>query len=134
MIYDNDLMLSDNQSLINSTGTYDSTNVINSGADGDTYSDPMFLFIKMGTAAVGAGASLAINLLTDDDSAFGSAKTIPVLAATGVASLTKNVELVKMRMPLGMQQYKKLQYVISGAALTAGTITAALVDEVPTNY
>lgn len=134
MIYDQETMFSDNQSLIQSAGTYDSTNTIDSGADGDTYSDPMFLFIKMGTAGVGSGASLAVNLLTDDDVAFGSPKTIPILAATGVANLTKNVELVKMRLPLGMQRYKKLQYTISGAALTAGTVTAALVPEVPTNY
>ncbi|WP_196606771.1 Bbp16 family capsid cement protein [Pectinatus frisingensis] len=134
MIYDNELMFSDNQSLVEAVGTYDSTNVIDSGADGDTYSDPMFLFIKMGTAAVGTGASIAVNLLTDDDAAFGSATTIPILAATGVANLTQNAELTKMRLPLGMKQYKKLQYVISGAALTAGTITSALVPEVPTNY
>jgi hypothetical protein len=134
MIFDQETMYSDVQALTNSAGTYDSTNTIDAGADGDTYTNPMFLFVKLGAAAVGSGASMAINLLTDDDVAFGSPKTIPLITATAVASLTKNAVLVKERLPLGIQRYSKLQYIISGAALTAGTVTAAIVPEVPTNF
>jgi hypothetical protein len=57
-----------------------------------------------------------------------------LITATAVASLTKNAVLVKERLPLGIQRYSKLQYIISGAALTAGTVTAAIVPEVPTNF
>lgn len=134
MIYDVQNLYSDNQSLAESAGTYDSSNVIDKVAAGDIYSDPPFVVVKIGTACAGTGASLAVNLLTDSDPAFGRATTIPLVSTTGAANLTAGAELAKVRLPLGMKEYSKLQYVISGAALTAGTVTAAIVPQVDTNY
>jgi len=133
MIWDVDNLYSDAQSMIVSTGTTNSTNTINQQADGDCYEDPPFIRIQVGTAFIGSGATIAINLVTDDDSAFGSSTTIPLVAATSVSSYSEGAVIYNGRLPLGLQQYHKLQYVVATAALTAGTITAGLVDEVDTN-
>lgn len=113
------------------TATADSTNTIDQLKAGDAYSS-MWLRIKTDTAFAG-GTSLAVNLLTADDTAFSTnLTTIPILAATAVASLTADTLLAEIRIPLGMRRYHKLNYVVVGT-MTAGTINSELVTDVPTN-
>jgi hypothetical protein len=123
---------SDAQALT-STGNTDSTNTIDQLADGDTFEAP-FIRVKVNTTFTSGGsATLAVNLITDDDVAFGSPKTFPLVAATAVASLTAGTVLYQGRLPIGMQHYHKLQYVIGTAAMTAGKVDAFLTEAVPTN-
>jgi hypothetical protein len=113
------------------TATADSTNTIDQLKAGDAYSS-MWLRVRAETAFAG-GTSLAINLLTADDTAFSvNLVTYPVLATTVLASLTGDTVLAQFRIPPGMRRYHKLNYVVVGT-MTAGTINAELVTDVPTN-
>ncbi len=128
-------LYSDAQSFASvSTGNTDSTNVINQLAAGDAYVDPAFLRIQVGTAFTSGGsATIAINLLTADNSSFTNATTFPIVPETAYTAFTAGKVLYQGRMPLGMKQYHKLVYVIGTAGTTAGTVTAGLRAEVPTN-
>ena len=113
------------------TVTADSTNTIDQTKAGDTYSS-MWLRVRAETVFTG-GTSLAINLLTADDTAFSvNLNTIPVLATTVVASLAGDTVLCEFRLPMGMRRYHKLNYVVVGT-MTGGTINAELVTDIPTN-
>ena len=118
---------------ITTLGNTDSTNVIDQLAAGDTFEAP-FIRLKVNTAfATSAGGTLAINLLTDDAAGFGTATTFPLVPATAVSGLTLNRVLYQGRMPIGMKQYHKLQYVVGTGAMTAGKVDAFLTDVVATN-
>jgi len=124
------------QSLVQGTGTYYSTNVVDHVGFGDDYNQP-WLNISIGTAFVGAGATLAINLLTDYNATFtGAPVTIPLGTFT-MAQLqtagTAGTPLVKLQYPQGMHEFREIQYVITGAAITAGTLNCYDTIDVATN-
>lgn len=132
MIRDVQTIYSDAQAVTD-VGTTDSTNTIDQLAAGDTYV-PQFLRVRVNTAFTSGGSgTLAVNLVTDDASNFGSATTIPLVAATAVASLIANKVLFQGRLPIGIKRYRKLQYVVGTAAMTAGKIDAEEVIDIPTN-
>lgn len=132
MIRDVQTIYSDAQA-ITSVGNTDSTNTIDQLAAGDTYVQ-QFLRVRVNTAFTSGGsATLAVNLVTDDDPAFGSATTIPLVTATPVGSLTAKKVLFQGRLPIGIKRYRKLVYVVGTAAMTAGKIDAEEVIDIPTN-
>jgi len=132
MILDSQLIYSDAQA-ITSVGNTDSTNIIDQLSAGDAY-ESMFITIQVETAFTSAGAgTLAVNLLIDSDVAFGTATTVPLVAATALANLTDGKVLFKGRVPFGMKRYRKLQYVVGTAAMTGGKIDAMEVTDVQTN-
>jgi hypothetical protein len=113
------------------TVTADSTNIIDQIAKGDAY-ESLWLRARVETAFAG-GTSLAISLVTADDVGFTTNVTaFPVLAATVTASLTGDTVLVQQRLPQGMRRYSKMVYTVVGT-MTAGTINAQLVTDIPTN-
>ena len=132
MIRDVQTIYSDAQAVTNVGNTY-STNTIDQLAAGDTYV-PQFLRVRVNTAFTSGGAgTLAVNLVTDDDSGFGTATTIPLVGATALAALTAGKVLFQGRLPIGIKRYRKLQYVVGTAAMTAGKIDAEEVIDIPTN-
>ena len=114
-------------------GNNDSTNVIDQLAAGDAGKPPCLNIEITTTATSGGGATLAINLLTDSVSGFGSAVTIPLVAATAVANLTAGKVLYNGYLPQGLKRYCKLQYVVGTAVFTAGVINAIPVVDPQTN-
>jgi hypothetical protein len=124
---------SDAQALT-STGNTDSTNIINQLAAGDTFDAP-FIRLKVNTTFTSGGSgTLAANLITDSDPAFGVAPvTYPLFSTTALTSLTAGKVLYQGRLPIGMKQYHKVQWVVGTAAMTAGKVDAFLTDAVPTN-
>ena len=110
------------------TVTADSTNTINQLADNQAYKE-QWLDVRV-TELFAGGTSVAIDLVYDDDSAFGSAVTMEVIPATVVASLTLGAVLYRQRLPQGFLQHSKLVFTVVGTP-TAGTIKGQLVPDVP---
>lgn len=114
------------------TATADSTNIIDHRAKGYAY-ESLWLRVRVDTAFAG-GTSLAVSLVTADDSSFSTnAITFPVLAATVTASLTADTVLVQQRLPQGMRRYSKVVYTVVGTMTGGGSLDAELVTDIPTN-
>lgn len=119
--------------VLTSTGNTDSTNVIDQLAAGDTYV-PNFVRISVNAAFTSGGAAtLGVSLLTDDDPAFGTATTFPLVSTAALSALTTGAVLYQGRLPLGMKRYRKLVYAVGVAAMTAGKVDAVEVMDIATN-
>lgn len=113
------------------TATADSTNTIDHLEKGDAYVSS-WLRLRVDTAFAG-GTSIAVNLVTADNSTFSTnVTTFPVLAATALTGLTADTVVYQARLPMGMRRYSKLTYTVVGT-MTGGTIDADLVTDIPTN-
>ncbi len=128
MIIDKELVFSENQSIAHAAGSFDST-VLDAIADGGVY-DNVWLFLKISTAVVGSGASVEFALHTSNDG-FGSDDDVLFsTGALGVADLTADTVIARVRVPLGLKQDIKMVYTVSGATTTAGSVYAAFVPDV----
>lgn len=110
------------------TVTADSTNTIDKLADGDALAGAeLYLVISVNTSftAVGAG-TLQFQLLTDDDVAFGSPRTLWDSGAIGKATLVAGYYVARVKLPVGMQRYTKLVYTVATGPMTAGKVDAYL--------
>jgi len=135
MLIDNELIFSNDQSLIHAVGSFDSTNSVDAVVDGGPYKG-LWLFVKITTEvdSSGDGASVAVALHTSNDG-FGSDDDILFSSgAIAEANLTANTVIVKAPVPLGLKQDIKLVYTVSGEAVTAGSVYAALVADVDNSF
>lgn len=98
-----------------------STNYIKTKGDG-LYSD-IFLDVSVNTAFAG-GTSLQIDLQTDDNTSFSSAKTL-MSVVVAVADLTQYAKLFLGQLPTGVESYIRLYYTPTGT-FTAGKLDASL--------
>lgn len=131
MILDSQTRFSDAQSIAAAAGTVASTNYYDTGAAADVgIGQEEYLVISVGTAVAGAGASVQFALQSDDNSSFSSPTTFPLTNAIGVASLTANSVQYRGRLPIGLERYIRVAYIISGATTTAGTATAYLTNDI----
>lgn len=131
MILDTQTRFSDAQSIAAAAGTVASTNYYDTGATADVgVGQEEYIVVTVGTAVVGAGASVQFVLQSDDNTSFSSPNTFPLTAAVAVASLTANSTQVRARLPIGLERYIRVAYIISGATTTAGTATAYLTNDV----
>jgi len=125
MILDKELMMSQAQAV---TATAASTNVIDLGARlglDPGLSDDLWLQIRVDTAATASGsATVTFALQTDDDEAFGSATTLWTSTAIGKATLAAGYNVVRMRLPLGVERYVRVYYTVATGPLTAGKFDA----------
>ena len=128
MYIDKELRLSAAQAL---TGTAYSTNTANLGKGDAGKSDDLFLNVKT-VAAFNTLTSLDISLGTDDNESFTS-ETILFKANFLLAQLGANKDLLKIKLPAGMEQYARLTYTVNGSNPSTGSITADLVQQVQTN-
>ncbi len=122
-------------------GNQDSANIIDTsniasnanaqGRDIGVGDDPAILIeCLIMTSFAGSGASMAVQLQTAPDNGSGAPGSWTVLEQTpaiAVASLTAGTELFKVPMPIGVQKFLKLTYVVSGANMTAGQLFSTIV-------
>lgn len=136
MIMDQQNLFSDAQAL---TVTANSTNVIDTLPSGgpNTKSgigdgQDITLFAQVMTAFTG-GTSMVISLVSADDAGLTTnVITHYATAAIVLASLTAKARLVALDLPYGKyRRYVGLVYTIVGP-MTAGTITAGLVEDLQT--
>lgn len=113
-----------------------STNQVDLQAAGDAIGREMWVHIAVNTALTSGGsATVAIALQCDNDSAFGSPKTLWSLAATAFddAAFTPGKELCGIRLPAGCERYVRVVYTIGTAVLTGGKFDAFLTNNLQRN-
>jgi len=134
MILDKQEQLSLAQSIVSAAGDVVSTNVYDTGAAADVgIGEEMYIVVKTVAAVVGAGATVQAVLQTDDNVGFASPREFPLTGALAPAALGANTEIVKQRLPIGLERYLRVVYRVAGAATTAGTADAFLVKDVQAN-
>ena len=118
------------------TVTAASTNVIDLGAN-HAYIQTLFekgmvgILAQVHTTFAG-GTSVAIQLQTDSDEAFGTVETLYATPAIATATLAAGYRFRLSGLPLGIKRYVRLNYVVVGTH-TAGKITAGLVLDLQSN-
>lgn len=135
MILDKELMMSEAQVV---TATAASTNVIDLGARlglDPGLSDDLWLQIRVDAAAAASGsATVTFALQTDDDKDFGSATTLWTSTAIGKATLVAGYNVVRMRLPLGVERYVRAYYTVATGPLTTGKFDAFINSGVQESY
>lgn len=138
MIMDQQNLFSDAQAV---TVTANSTNVIDTLPGGQNTKSgigdgqDISLFAQVGTAFTAAGgATMVISLVSADDAALTTnVITHYATAAIAVASLTAKSRPVALDLPYGKyRRYVGLTYTVATGPMTAGTITAGLVEDLQT--
>ncbi|MGE8659111.1 MAG: Bbp16 family capsid cement protein [Achromobacter sp.] len=134
MILDTQETFSEGQSIAAAAGDVVSTNVYDTGAAHDVgIGEPLYLYGRIGTAVVGAGATVQAVLQTDDNVSFSSPREFPITGALAPAALGANAEIFKYRLPIGLERYLRLVYRVAGATTTAGTVSAYITKDVQAN-
>lgn len=117
-------------------GSYVSTNVIDAGvADADPgLGEPnLFIYAAVTEAVASAGAAtVQIQVWTDNDVSFATEKLVVESKAYSVAEI--NGSIPPLKLPIGLQRYTRLKYVVGAFTTTAGTITAGLVRDIQRNH
>ena len=131
MYMDRELIFSTAQAVTSTTA--DSQYTVDLGAGGDAY-EALWFVVQVDTAAAATGCAdptLNIKLQTsaDDESYTSLYETGPLEKE----SLTAGTEY-KIRIPVGMQRYLKVEYEVSeDASFAAGKYTAFLTPDIQTN-
>lgn len=151
MIMDNELTLSDQQNLAQAIGSYLSTNSVNllstgtiPGIGGTPISDPgrgnrkSLLVQVTETFTSGGGGTLLVNLVSgtgvDANGQINAGKKIHNSSRAYALADLKAGKQIEIGLHPGFdQQYLAVEYVIAGAAMTAGKVTAAFVADRQTN-
>jgi len=129
MILDAHLKLSDSQIV---TVTAPSANIIDQGSKADALGSELWLITQVREAALAAGAATVnFQIQSADDSGFGTNLTTHFdSGAIGKAALTLNSEPVKVRLPIGLRKFVRVNYVIGTGPLTAGKFDAFITPDV----
>jgi hypothetical protein len=121
---------SNNQSIVSGIGTVVSTDSIdllsaidNPGRGGT----PLRAKSVLTTAMVGAGSSVQAQLISSANSNLSSPTVLASGPVVPVASAGAGTSLLDVPVPDSAQQYLGFQYVITGAAVTAGAVTSGIV-------
>jgi len=125
MMYDKLLTFGTDQAV---TSTAASTDIIDLGAVRDIGNgEPMELVILCTESATASGsATVTFTFETDDNSGFSSALVLAGTSAIGKASLTAGTEVLRVKVPLGVERYLRVNYTVATGPLTAGRFTAFL--------
>ncbi|SEB24788.1 Bbp16 family capsid cement protein [Paraburkholderia sartisoli] len=138
MIMDQQSLFSDAQAV---TVTANSSNVIDTLPGGQNTKagigdgQDIRLFAQVNTTfTAGGGATMVIALVSADDAALTTnVITHFATAAIAVASLTAKSRPVQLALPYGKyRRYVGLQYTVATGPMTAGAITAGLVEDLQT--
>lgn len=135
MWLDKEQMFSEKQDLVQALGvTDDSTNILYLGDAKKGEGKPIEVLLQVVEDFVSAGAAtLQVKMLTDIDSAFGTAKTVFDSGALDKGILVAGYQLPIRVLPNDCEEYLKITYKNAVAATTAGKITAGLVLSLQTN-
>lgn len=130
MLMDAQARPSNGQSVISGIGTVVSTDSIDllSAADNPGRSGmPLRAVALLTTAMVGPGSSIQAQLISSDNSNLSSPTVLASGPVTGVAAAALGTKLLDVPLPDSAQRYLGFQYVITGAAVTAGAVTSGIV-------
>ena len=129
MIIDKELIFSDAQDIGQVAGDYDSA-IVNQVKAGGVY-DNVWLFLRIDEAVTSGGAAtIDFKLRTSSDNFSSSDVILWSSGALALAAMTVDTVIAKVRVPLGVLQYLKMEYTVATATTTAGTVDAMLVSDV----
>ena len=113
------------------TATAASTDIIDLGVVRDIGNgEPLELVILCTESATASGsATVTFTFETDDNSGFSSAAVLAGTSAIGKAALTAGTEVLRVKLPLGVERYLRVNYTVATGPLTAGKFTAFLTEE-----
>lgn len=120
---------SNNQSLISGIGTVVSTDSIDmlAGVDNPGRSGMLRAVSVLTTAMAGAGSSVRAELIESDNANLSSPNILAVGPTIAVAAGAAGTRLMDQVLPDSSRRYIGFQYVITGAAITAGAVTSGIV-------
>lgn len=134
MIIDYENTLSDAQEVTASAASTNSIDLRDTTGDFGI-SDKLFLVLRVDTAAEASGsATVAFSVQCDDDSAFGSPKTLLTTAAVAKATLVAGYRPLVTKIPQGCERYLRVYYTVASGPLTAGKFDAFLTPDVQASY
>lgn len=123
MILDAQNLFSDDQAI---TATAVSENVIDLGAAGAGKGEPLNLLIQV-TEDFATLTSLQVEVQTDDNSAFSSAKVLTLSDDIAAADLVAGKQFAINALPHGLERYVRLRFIVTGTNATAGKVVAGIV-------
>lgn len=129
MILDRQTLLSDRQAITATAGSTDQIDLSPRGSGivrdiGPGVNIPLFVQV---VEAFNNLTSLTVSLQVDEDSAFGSPKTVATTPAILLASLVAGYKFNLDYVPRGTdERYMRLLYTVAGTAPTTGRITAGV--------
>jgi hypothetical protein len=138
MLMDKENTFSEDQDISQDAGTYESTYVLDLSpasvaADGVNPQigpgRPVRVFATMTEALVGVGAWMNVTLVNSADVGLGTPTIIAQsgVQAVGVWVLNYTLMFFVPSLPKHLLRYLGMNYVISGATTTEGTITAGII-------
>ena len=147
MIFSDQLKFSTDQDLAQIAGTYNSTNVINTGTPGTVFGHaaalgrdvgkgiPVNVLVQIVEAFTSGGAAtLQFQIETADNEAFSTNnEVIAESRAYALAELVAGKQFEVQYLPNDCRQYLRVNYVIGTATTTAGKCTSGIVHGVQTN-
>jgi len=127
MILDKEQLFSDAQAI---TTTANSTNVIDLLKDRDIgVGHPVGVLIQVVTTMTAAGAAtLTVTIETDDNASFSSATVLYTSGAIAVADLIAGKRPWLLWFGANNERYIRLVYTVATGPMTAGAVTAGLIE------
>ena len=127
MILDKSLLLSDAQAV---TTTAASTNVIDTGAEGQAIEPGSWVYVNISTAFTIAGATKTVQAQLQTGTSATMADGVTLATSAAVSTVTAGSPIMKLKVPLGLKRYVRLYYTMGGTA-SAGNIDAFICNNVP---
>jgi hypothetical protein len=147
MIFSKNLTFSDRQDVSQVVGTYNSTNVVDTGAPGTVFGHAAALKRNVGpgmnvpiliqlveTITSAGAATVQFQIETSDVEAFSSTNVVIAQSRVyALAELVAGLQFGVAILPNDCKRYLRVNYVIAGATTTAGLVTSGIVAGVQTN-
>lgn len=124
MILDYENLFANDQAI---TATAVSENIIDRGSDKDSGpGEPLELLVQV-TEDFATLTSLQVEVQTDDNSAFSSARTVTLSEDIAAADLVAGKQFPIRALPHSLERYVRLRFVVTGTNATAGKVVAGIV-------
>lgn len=136
MIFDNELLCSDDQTLAFNIGNAASSNVIDLAKAGVGRGEPIKVFCQITADFDSTGDTGTLQVKFQSDSDEGMATSLVTHVDTGAlaqATCVKGYKPIDIYLPNDVQRYIRFYYTIGTANGTGGTITAGLIMDQQTN-
>ena len=79
------------------------------------------------TITSGGASTVTVALQSDDNGSFSSPANLVLSDAIPKASLVAGTEILRVPVPYGCERYLRLNFTVTGSALTTGKFTSGLV-------
>jgi hypothetical protein len=112
------------------TATANSTNIVDTGAQGDAIGSHDWLEVNASTKLDSSSHTgvLTVTLETADDSSFSTNKTTLLTSTALTAPITGNI--LRAIIPIGVRRYLRCVYTVATENMNAGAIDARIVSDI----